>query len=148
MKLWKASVLDDAASKGLPQHLDVNAFDDMGGMLIDDKKIYAEVQSAEVVADKKLISDSQETRADVKVKSLKDYITGEKEEFNPDLFNQPAYYIEKIEATNNEMDLETFLSGQATNISMFGDKDQQLIYRVADTHREKLRKLRKESANG
>jgi recombination protein RecT len=136
LKLWKASILDDAAQQGLSQHLDPNAFDDMDGMLIDDKRIYTEVEVPQT--DKQLLKESENNR---KTKSLKEHITGETEDlFDPNDFNNPSWYIGKIEAAANQETLDSFLDSNQKNLECFGDKDLQLINRVVDSQREKFRK--------
>jgi len=139
MKLWKAATLDDAALQGLPQHLDPDAFDDLGGMQVDPDKIY----EAEVVedSDQKLIEQSKEViekNGSDKVKSVKEHITGEEDLFNPNNFNDPSWHIQNIESCTSVDEVTEYIKENKQHFDMFHDKDMKLINAVRETQIMKL----------
>lgn len=136
LKLWKASILDDAASQGLAQGLDPNAFDDMEGVIINETEIYSEVDKP----DKQLVDQSKEIQKKNGVKSINEHITGKADDdFNPELFNQPSYHIEQIELMQRWQLVGEYLEVNSQQISMFSEAEQSLIKRVADAQIEKLK---------
>lgn len=131
MKLWKAATLDEAAAAGLPQHLDPNAFDDLGGIKVDPDKIY---QDAEVVE----TTDDQLIEKAEKVKSIAEHITGKEDYSDIEQLHTPSFHITNIENLEDPAGVDKYLFENAQFIDTFNDANRKLINTVAKTQQMKL----------
>lgn len=132
IKFWRATVLDEAESKGLNQGLSIEKIEDDGFLTLNERDIFDDKDKAP-----QKVEEAQ-------FKDLPTTVIYEPADPDPSEVNDPAWYIGQLEAMEKEDNLDAFMTFHTKNISCFGDRDQRLIKTVYNSIKLSLSKRAKE----